>query len=343
VFARMIRGVPMRSRLARAGRGVTRRRETPAREFPGAAYGERPFVAARVTRPARGWAYAAAFASATLFSAKGIFAKKAYDAGASPETLLALRFGFALPVFAWIALSSAVGTRLSDLTRRDWGLITVLGAIGFVLSSLLDFHGLRYISVGLERMILYSYPAMVVLLTAWIARRRPGRLALAALALSYAGLALSFAGEASFTDRRALWIGGSLVFTAALLYAGFMIGAERIAGRIGSQRLSALGMVLCAAVYLPLSLAHGGGDLFRQRPEAYGWALLMAVFGTILPVSLFAFALKRIGASRLSVIGTAGAVAVLPLAALFLGEAAGPAQWGGFALTIAGGMVLTRR
>jgi drug/metabolite transporter (DMT)-like permease len=60
-------------------------------------------------------------------------------------------------------------------------------------------------------------------------------------------------------------------------------------------------------------------------------------------VWLFAYALKRIGAARLSVIGTAGAVAVLPLAALFLGEPAGAAQWSGFALTIAGGVLLARR
>jgi hypothetical protein len=37
------------------------------------------------------------------------------------------------------------------------------------------------------------------------------------------------------------------------------------------------------------------------------------------------------------------AVAVLPLAALFLGEPAGAAQWGGFALTVAGVVLLARR
>src|SRR5690606_39888477 len=141
----------------------------------------------------------------------------------------------------------------------------------------------------------------------------------------------------------ALWIGGGLVFAAALLYAAFMVGAERVAKRIGSQRLSALGMLLCAVLYLPLAIAREGTALFHLPPEAYGWALLMAALGTVAPVWLFAYALKRIGAARLSVIGTAGAVAVLPLAALFLGESAGPAQWGGFALTVAGGMALARK
>lgn len=296
----------------------------------------------RKNLPAYG-AYAAAFGSAMLFSAKGIFAKKAYEAGASPESLLALRFGFALPVFAYFVTTASGGTRLSDLTRRDWVLVLGLTGVGFFLSSLLDFHGLRYISVGLERMVLYSYPAMVVLLTAWMRRRLPGALALAALALSYAGLAIAFAGEATLTDTRSLLIGGGLVLAAAMLYALFMVGTERIAARIGSQRIAAMGMMLCAALYLPLALAREGLAVFELPARAYGWAALMAAFGTVAPVWLFAYALRRIGASRLSVIGTAGAVAVLPLAALFLGEAAGPAQWGGFVLTIAGGMALARR
>jgi drug/metabolite transporter (DMT)-like permease len=305
-------------------------------------------VASATVRPfltGRELAYGAAFLSAMLFSAKGIFAKKAYEAGASPESLLALRFGFALPVFAYIAFSSAGGngTRLSALTRRDWSLIIGLTGIGFFLSSLLDFHGLQYISVGLERMVLYSYPAMVVLLSAWVRRRRPGMVALLALGLSYVGLAIAFAGEASVTDARSLWIGGGMVFAAAMLYAVFMVGTERISARIGSQRIAAIGMLLCATLYLPLSLLQSGSAVFELPARAYGWAALMAAFGTVAPVWLFAFALKRIGASRLSVIGTAGAVAVLPLAALLLGEAAGPAQWGGFALTVAGGMALARR
>lgn len=235
------------------------------------------------------------------------------------------------------------GTQMRDLSRRDWVSIIGLTGIGFFFSSLLDFHGLQYISVGLERMVLYSYPAMVVLLTSWIRRRRPGKVALAALALSYAGLAIAFAGEAKLTDTHSLLPGGGMVLGAAMLYACFMVGAERISGRIGSQRVSAIGMLVCAALYLPLSLARTGGALFELPARAYGWAALMAVLGTIAPVWLFSFALKRIGAARLSVIGTAGAVAVLPLAALLLGEVAGPAQWGGFALTIVGGMALARR
>jgi drug/metabolite transporter (DMT)-like permease len=316
-----------------------------AAEFASAADSERPFLAARV-KPSRMAAYVAAFLAATLFSAKGIFAKKAYEAGATPDALLALRFAMAAPVFAWVAFTAgrgASGSTATRLTLRDWGFVALLGGGGIMVSSLLDFHGLRYISVGLERMILYSYPAMVVLITAWIARRRPGRGALAALALSYLGLAVAFTGEASFVDGRTLWMGGGLVLAAALIYALYLVGSERLAKRLGAQRLTSLGMLACAALMAPIGFASAGLGVFRQTGAAWFWIALMAFFGTVVPALLTAHALRRIGAARMSIVGTAGAVAVLPLAALFLGEPAGLAQWGGFALTVAGGALLTRK
>ena len=321
--------------------------EVEAREYASAAESERPFLAT-VPSPSRVAAYLAAFVAATLFSAKGIFAKKAYEAGATPDALLALRFAMAAPVFAWVVFAAgrpgsedAAGS--ARLSARDWIFVLLLGGVGIMVSSLLDFHGLRYVSVGLERMVLYSYPAMVVLITAWIAGRRPGRGALAALALSYAGLAVAFTGEASFVDAHSLWIGGGLVLSAALVYALYLVGSERLSKRLGAQRLTSLSMLACAALMAPIGFATEGLSVFRQTGAAWFWIALMAALGTVVPALLTAHALRRIGAARMSIVGTAGAVAVLPLAAVILGEPAGVAQWGGFALTVAGGALLARR
>lgn len=321
--------------------------EAVAWEFAAPACGERPFVAARVAqdaaRPVRAGAYAAAFIAATLFSAKGIFAKKAYEAGATPDALLALRFLMAAPAFAWIAFAANRNGRLPAPTRRDWMSIALLGGGGMLLSSVLDFNGLRYISVGLERMILYTYPALVVLFSAWILRRRPSGTMLSALALSYAGLAVAFAGEASFAGGRALLLGGGLVFGASLAYALFLMGTERLSVRLGAQRLNAFVLLACTAMCVPAAFAVHGRTVLLQQPGAYAWAAVMALLGTVLPAMLTAHAIRRIGAARMSMAGTAGAVAALPLAAVMLGEPAGIAQWAGVALTVAGVAVLARR
>ena len=44
--------------------------------------------------------------------------------------------------------------------------------LGYYLASLSDFIGLRYISAGLERLILFVYPTLVVVLEAGLFKIR---------------------------------------------------------------------------------------------------------------------------------------------------------------------------
>ena len=56
------------------------------------------------------------------------------------------------------------------LDTCDWPVV-FLGAIGYYLSSLLDFEGLRFITAGLERLILFLYPTIVAIIS--VAASRP--------------------------------------------------------------------------------------------------------------------------------------------------------------------------
>jgi drug/metabolite transporter (DMT)-like permease len=287
--------------------------------------------------------YLAAAASAVLFSIKGIFAKKAYAIGATPEVLLGLRFGFALPVFGWIALGSREAGSISSLSRPDWTRVGILAGLGYILASLLDFRGLQYISVGLERIILYAHPTLVLIL-AVVLRGRPLRSStLSALILSYLGLALCFFGEVHIGDPGRTLRGALLVLGSAGAYAVFLLGAERVVPRVGAHRLTALGMVLSGFFFGLQAIWNVGIGVFRLPAGVYAWSLILATVSTVLPVYLFGVGLKRMGAARLSIAGMIGPAASLPLAALILGESSGPWQWGGFVLTLAGGMLLLRR
>ena len=99
------------------------------------------------------------------FAFKAIFIKAAYRYGVDAETLLALRMAYALPFF--IAMGVMVARRQPmQLTPRDFGLLALLGLLGYYASSYLDFLGLRYISAALERLILFLYPTLVLFLSA---------------------------------------------------------------------------------------------------------------------------------------------------------------------------------
>lgn len=101
--------------------------------------------------------------AATGFSLKAIFVKLAYAAGpVDALTLLSLRMLFSLPIFLWFGRSALVG--LGELKRKDWGALVLLGLLGYYGASILDFMGLQYISAGLERLILFTYPTLTLLI-----------------------------------------------------------------------------------------------------------------------------------------------------------------------------------
>jgi uncharacterized membrane protein len=127
--------------------------------------------------------------SAVAFSTKAVFAKLAYRHGIDPVALLTLRMAFSLPFFVVVAVLSGRAGR-ERLSRKDQLKIAALGVLGYYLASVLDFMGLVYISAGLERLILFVYPTLVVLLSAVLLGRPVLRYQVFALVLRYAGIAL---------------------------------------------------------------------------------------------------------------------------------------------------------
>jgi len=95
----------------------------------------------------------------------------AYSVELDAITLMTLRMLFALPFFLVVTLWLQRQAHIPSPTRRELGLIAVLGVLGFYLASLLDFSGLACIPAGLEHLILFLYPTLVVLFSALFYRK----------------------------------------------------------------------------------------------------------------------------------------------------------------------------
>ena len=104
-------------------------------------------------------------AGSILFSGKAIIIKLAFVYETDAATLLALRMLMALPIFWLIYWQKTRRQKMSALSWFDIGKVIGLGFIGYFLSSYLDFLGLQYISVGLERIVLYLTPTIVLLIS----------------------------------------------------------------------------------------------------------------------------------------------------------------------------------
>jgi drug/metabolite transporter (DMT)-like permease len=278
------------------------------------------------------------------FAAKAIFIKLAYAAhpGLDAVTLLALRMIFSLPFFllmAWWArrMALAQGAKPPPLTRSDWGYVFLLGFCGYYLASFLDFWGLQYISAGLERLILFTNPTVVVLLSAIFLAKPLTRRVGVALLVSYAGLALAYWHDLRITDDTSALITGSLlVFGSALSYAVYMLLGAKVTQRIGSTRFTAY-MMLVATVFVLIQFAVMRPFSALDLPmRVYAYCVGLAVFSTAAPVWMMAEGLKRIGANDASMIGTVGPIVTIFLGAVFLSEPVSLLQLTGAALVLGG-------
>lgn len=281
-----------------------------------------------------------ALVAAIGFSAKAVLVKLAYFETVDPVTLLALRMAFALPFFLVVAVRENSGRHIQPLSGRDKLAVLVLGLLGYYLASYLDFLGLQYISAGLERLILFLYPTMVVLISALILKHRIGRTTVFALAISYVGIALVFLHDMHVLQHDAT-LGSMLVFGSALAYAVYLVGAGHSIARIGATRFTAYAMtVASAACLLQFAATHALADL-DLPPRVYGLSIAMALFSTVLPAFLLAAAMHRIGSMHTSMIGSVGPVSTIYLAWVFLGERLSLAQMAGSLLVLAGVLMIS--
>lgn len=175
------------------------------------------------------------------FSFKAIFVKLSYAAShVDAITLLALRMGLSLPLFIWLVWLSRQQAS-APLTLGSVVRVLLLGLFGYYLASLFDFYGLQYISAGLERLILFIYPTLVLIFQAIALREKPTLRTLAAMGICYAGLGVAFVHDLSVSGLGSQVILGSLwVFASAVVYALYYSGTGMMLKHMSSMRLAGL-------------------------------------------------------------------------------------------------------
>ncbi|MEM7656977.1 MAG: EamA family transporter [Bacteroidota bacterium] len=281
------------------------------------------------------------FVGAILYATKAIFVKLAYDYEVESVILLALRMLFALPVYLWFAFRSPFPANQPPPTRKETWLTIAVGIMGYYLASLFDFVGLQYITASMERLVLYIYPTLVLLIS-WLAfGQRINRTQWLALLLAYLGIGVVLLGDASIQEQTNLWLGAGWVFLAALFFAGYIVGNGQLVQRFGTKRFTAYSMLAATAAILIHSLIQGHWPELAW--QVYGYGLLMAMVATVIPSFLITEGIRRIGASSASIIGSIGPVSTIILAYLFLDERLGWVQWLGTAIVMTGILLITLR
>jgi drug/metabolite transporter (DMT)-like permease len=182
-------------------------------------------------------------------------------------------------------------------------------------------QSLHYISVNLERMVLFTYPIFTLILTALLYRKPLVRKEITALAVAYLGISVIMLHDSLTTvDLGSLISGGVYVLAAAFFFATFLMGSQHYTRQVGSAAFTTIAMIAASMVMLVhFLLTHQFVDLIFPT-QLYIIAITMAIVTTVIPSYLMSSAIRRIGASTASILGAAGPITTAILAVIVLEE-----------------------
>ena len=279
------------------------------------------------------------FIGAILFSTKAVIVKKAFaDIKVDALSLLAVRMICAVPFYLIVAFYKTNQEENKKLTAKQWWFLIVLGLSGYYLSSFLDFVGLQYISAGLERLILFLYPTITMLITTLVYKQKVSTIQKMALLLTYAGTAVAFYGELKLdTGNADFYYGSLLIFLCAITYGFFVAGSGQLIPQIGATKFTAYAMTVAAVGVLLHFVTNGNFTVIESgNTKFWLYGILIAVVATVIPSFLISAGLKKMGSNNVAIVSSIGPVSTIIQAHFILGEQIFTAQIIGTILVIAG-------
>lgn len=286
------------------------------------ALGSRP--AARSSRgdlSGIGLALLSAAASGTL----GVWGKLAMALHLGTPTLLSWRFG--LTALLLLALGSF------RVPARERITLLLLGVL-YAGTTLAYFVALTRISASTSALLVYVAPAFVLLYGA-LSGTRPSRGQIGALVCTLLGLGVvvGLPGAAD-GDLLGLLSGG----LSGALYGAYLYASGRWAPHASPLTVTAHVALVCALAAVVLGGSLGQLDV-PSRVEHWGVIVAMLLIPTLVALPTLALAVRRIGATRVSLLASTDPLWAVMFAVVFLGETLGVAQALGGALILAGAMV----
>ncbi|WP_395725730.1 DMT family transporter [Nakamurella sp.] len=220
----------------------------------------------------------------------------------------------ALLLLAWSRIRRVA---LPRPTRREWGWLAALGAVGMAGCSVLMIEATRVGDPGSVGVVIGAAPLVIVLVGSVAARRRPsGRLLVAALVVTAgAGIAQFGAGGGAVDPLSVLLSLGALGGAV-----GMTVLAAPVLPRLGSLAATVYSCALAGVMLLVAGSVVGsvtGTDLLRMpTPAEWGALTYLAVLVTAVVCVAWFASMDRLGAARTGLFN--GVIPVAGLAAVTL-------------------------
>jgi drug/metabolite transporter (DMT)-like permease len=282
-----------------------------------------PTIVAR-TRELR--AVALVLLSAAMFGSLAVLAQLAYGTGVSVLGLLLGRFTVAGAVLWLIVLV----LRRPLPSRRRLLTAVALGA-GYSSMALSFAASLKHVEADLADLLLFAYPVLVSLGAAALGRERFSPRRALALAAATGGIALALTGGGTgMIDP----LGVGLALASALIYALYVLASSSLLGTTDPFVLAA-GVSTGAAITFFADAATHGQLAPRGGLPGVGLVIAVALSSSVIGTSAFMSGVRRLGASRASIVSSAEPALTAAFAFAAFGDRFGAVQLAGAGLVLA--------
>ena len=264
-----------------------------------------------------------------LFSTKAILIKLCFKtSNIDASSLLMLRMLFSLPFYAAAMWYFFANQQLKKVKASTYFAACLIGLLGYYMSSLFDFIGLQYVSASIERIILFIYPTLAVLLNLLIFKVAITKRQWMAILITYLGIGLAYWGELNqIPDTKMFFFGTWMILLCAVTFAFYLVGAGKIIPKIGAPQFTSLSMLAASmGIFIHYFVTHQQGiasvvDMPILYSSSIFYVIALAMIGTVIPSFLMSGGMKRIGSNDLAIITSIGPVSTLFQAMWVLNEA----------------------
>ncbi len=266
-----------------------------------------------------------ALIASIMLALNSIFAKYAYQTGIDPNTFTMLRLSVAALVL-WV-IFLLFGRQFIRIPLAVLGSCALMAAANTV-AQLSYYWGLTRLPAGVATLLLYMYPAVVILLLRLrgepFTRRRMVRLL---IALGGVALLIDPTGGSVQVS------GVILVSIAVFTYALYLVLGQIVIHNVDPRSVALYVISIMAVMATGVRLVLGGSAL--PTTWAGWWPVLgVALLGTVVTRLTMFTSIKYIGSTQTSLIGVVEPLTTVLLARVFLGEVMSPVQWLGGILIV---------
>lgn len=248
-------------------------------------------------------------------------------------TFAGLRYSLAFLILLPVFMRSGQSRLLPQLTRKQWGMLMLLGLVYYTITQGTQFLGLKLLPAITFSLLLNMSAPLVAVLSIPLLKELPTR-------LQWMGIGIFLTGVLVYFYPAGIGAG----MTLGLLVGLASVAATSSASIIG-RGINRLGQIPPLTVTV-VSMGLGGGLLLLlgwlvESPPHLGLAqwgivLWLALVNTAFAFTLWNHTLRFLSATESSMINNTMLVQIAILAWIFLGERPGVPQLVGMALALAG-------